>query len=76
MYGVANERDAHRSAVQDQAGQLVGVEVLKPRPQADVGRGGGLSLHADEVLDRLFGGEALASQQHLPLQRGAVERTR
>jgi hypothetical protein len=33
-----------------------------------------LGLHADEVLDRLFGGEPLAAQQHLPLQRGAVER--
>jgi hypothetical protein len=38
--------------------------------------GWGLGLHADQVLDRVFGGEPLTSQQHLSLQRGAVERTR
>jgi hypothetical protein len=29
----------------------------------------------DQVLDRLQGGQLLAAQQHLPPQRGAVERT-
>ncbi len=74
--GVAHERDAHRVPVQDQAGQLVGVKALQPCPKPDVRRGGGLGLHADQVLDRVFGGEPLAAQQHLSLQRGAVERTR
>ncbi len=76
MDGVAHESYAHRAPIQDQAGELVGVERLKPRPQADVVRVGGLGLHADEVLDRLQGGQPLATQQHLRLQRGLVEGTR
>ena len=76
MYGVAHERDAHRAPVQDQAGQLVGAKVLQPRPQADVGRIGGLGLHADKVLDHIEGGHLPAAQQHLPFEQRAVERAR
>ena len=36
----------------------------------------GLRLHTNEVLDRLQSGQPLVPQQHLPFQRGAVERTR
>jgi hypothetical protein len=54
--GVAHQRDAHRVAVDDQPGQLVGMETLQPRPQADVRRVGCLGLHTDKVLDRLDGG--------------------
>jgi hypothetical protein len=74
--GVAHERDSHRAPLQDKAGELVGVESLKPRPQADVGRVGRLGLHADEVLDHLQGGQRLAAQQQLPFEQRAVERSR
>jgi hypothetical protein len=30
-------------------------------------------LHADQVLDRFFRGQLLATQQHLPLEQGSVE---
>src|SRR3712207_8782367 len=56
--------------------QLVGVEALQPRPQADVGRIGSLGLHADKVLDRPDSWQLTAAQQQLPLQRGAVELAR
>jgi hypothetical protein len=62
VYGVAHQRDAHRAPVQDQVGQLVVMETGQPCPQADVGRVGGLGLHADKVLNRLDDGQLPAAQ--------------
>jgi hypothetical protein len=41
-----------------------------------VGRVWYLGLHADQTLDRLFRGQLLATQQHLPLEQGPVEGAR
>ena len=48
---------------------------FQARPQPDVGRRG-LRLHADQVLYSIEGGQLSATQQHLSLQRGAVELAR
>jgi hypothetical protein len=61
VHGVAHQRDAHRASLQDQARQIVGMEVLQTRPQADVRRSGRLCLHADQVFDRLEGGQLSAT---------------
>jgi hypothetical protein len=56
----------------DKAGQLVGTKPIQPCPLADVGRVRHLGLHADEVLDRLEGGQPPAAQRKRPLQQRAV----
>jgi hypothetical protein len=61
VHGVAHQRDAYRAPLEDQAFQLVGMEVLQARPQADVRRSRGLRLHADQVFDRLDGGQLSAT---------------
>jgi len=72
--GVAHQRDAYRAPVGDQRRQFAGMEVFQPRPHADIGRVWRLSLHADEVFERLSCGQFPAAQQHLAFQKGAVER--
>ena len=62
----------HSAPLGDQPGQLVGVEALQPRPQADVGRVGGLGLHADQLLD-LIGSRELPAAQQLPLREATFE---
>jgi hypothetical protein len=73
--GRAHQRPAHRSPLCDQVGQLVGPEAVKPGPEREVRNVGRLSLHTDEPLDRLGGGQSSTPQQDLPLQQGAVERS-
>ncbi len=70
--GVAQQRDAHRAPLGDQLGQLVEVEALRGRPQSDVGRVGGLGLHADQLLDRL-GSRELPAAQQLPVREATCE---
>jgi hypothetical protein len=61
VHSVAHQRDADRAPLQDQARQLVGMEIPQAGPQADVRRSGGLCLHADQVFDRLDGGQITAT---------------
>jgi hypothetical protein len=72
---ISATRTARRSVINRARDQLFGAEPLQSRPQADVGRAGGLCLHADQDLNRFFDGQLLATQQHLSLQHGAIERT-
>ena len=62
----------HTAPLGDQPGQLVEVEALRRRPQADVGRVGGLGLHADQLLDRL-GSRELPAAQQLPVREATCE---
>jgi hypothetical protein len=61
VHGVAHQRDAHRAPLKDQARQIVGIKILQARPQADVRRSGRLCLHANQVFDRLDGGQIPAT---------------
>ncbi len=55
--------------------ELGGIERLDPVPECEVGRRGLLGLERHDPLDRVDDGQALAMQQHLPGERGAVELT-
>jgi hypothetical protein len=57
----AHQRAAHRTPLGDQLCQLIGVEAVQPRPQADIGRVGHLSLQAGQTLDRLGSRQFLAA---------------
>ena len=70
---VAHERDPNRRPLLDQEGELVGLKVLEPRPQADVGKVRGLRLHADEALESGGGRRGMASQEELACEEGAVQ---
>ena len=70
----SHECHANGAALEDQLRELVGPELLEPRPESDVGRGGNLRLHADESLDRSRCGHLLPSEKHLPREQRAVER--
>ena len=73
---VAHERETHRPPALDESRQLVSPKAFEARPQRDVRLIGCLCLHPDEALDHRSRGEALAFQQELTRQEGAVEVTR
>jgi hypothetical protein len=72
----AHERDPHDEAAVDHLGELVGLEVLQPRPQPVVRADRVLRLQADEVLERVAHAQRLAPQQELAFEERAVERAR
>ena len=53
--------------------ELLRLEALEPRPQADVGRPRLLRLHSRQPADRVHGAELVALEQQLARQRRAAE---
>jgi hypothetical protein len=72
--GRAHQVHAHRLPARDQPGELGGAERAEPAPQPHVGRERRLRLQADQAFDRVDGRQVCALQQHLPGQRGPVQR--
>ena len=72
----AHERDPHDEAALDEAGEVVGMEVLEARPQPEVGAVGVLRLQPDEVLERVAHAQGLTTQQQLAFEERTVERPR
>ena len=68
MERAAHEGAAHDGPLVHQSAELVRVEALDARPQADVRRLGDLALHPDEVLDHVQRRPALAAEQELPVR--------
>jgi hypothetical protein len=71
--GRAQQRAPDHRVPLDQAGQLVRVEPLEPRPQRDVGVVLLLRLERDQVLDHVDRGPPLAAEQELPLEQRPVQ---
>jgi hypothetical protein len=57
------------------AGQLFPLEIGKARPESDERRARHLRLKAGQTLNRLDGSQLLASEQKLPGEQRAIERT-
>jgi hypothetical protein len=68
-----HERRAHDVSVTQRCPQLVGVEALDPRPQADERRLRVLRLHAGQPFDGVDRTPVLPFEQALPGQRRAVQ---
>jgi hypothetical protein len=72
----AHQRCAHRAALGEQRRQFVVTKAVESGPEANVRRIGSLGLQADQVLNRLGGREAVALEEQLPREEGAVEGAR
>jgi hypothetical protein len=60
--------------VPDQAGELLGIEVPDPRPEADVRALRRLRLQADQPLEDVDRRKIVRLEKQLPRECGAVER--
>jgi hypothetical protein len=69
----AHQRRAHDLTLRGQPPQLLGRELLQPRPQPDERRLRDLRLHPREARNSVERRDALALQQQLPREGGAVE---
>ena len=72
------QRPSHQRGLVHELGdqrrfELVSLEIVEPRPQADVWRGGVLRLHAGEPLDRGHGVQLDPLEKHLPGERPAIQ---
>ena len=72
----AHERDPHDEPALDEAGEVVGMEVLEARPEPVVRPVGVLRLQPDEVLERVGDAQGLTPQQELAFEQRTVERPR
>ena len=69
-----HDHDAHDLAIEEQRGQVVGLEALESRPQPEVGVQRQLRLQADEVLDGVEDRHVVPLEQQLPVERRPVQR--
>ena len=69
-----HELRADRSAFGDQSAELLGIEVVEPRPERHVRVSRLLGLHAHEPLGHVDRGVIGPRQKPLPLQQCAVQR--
>ncbi len=68
----AHHRDPNDGSVDEESGQLRGIEPLEPAPEADVGARRQLCLQTDECLDRVEDRALRPAQEHLPVEQRPV----